>query len=54
MDKVKKLDSQKVALALVMKMIGYERSIDGKAVKTKAEERHVSFLRALRETSAKR
>ena len=52
--KVVSVDSRMVALSLIMKMVRYERSIDSKAVKSKAEERHVRFLRALRDTSVKR
>lgn len=42
------VDSRKVALALLSKMVKYESAIDKKAVKSKAEERHVAFLRAFR------
>lgn len=41
-------DSEKLALCLVRKMVGYEREIDSKPVQTQAEKRHVAFLRALR------
>lgn len=45
--KAGKIDSQSLALALVRKMVAYESSIDRKSDKTKAEKRHVEFLRAI-------
>lgn len=45
--KDKKIDSQSLALALIQKMVRYETEIDRKSDKTKAEKRHVEFLRAI-------
>lgn len=57
MDKLKKskeaapVSSQVLALALVRKMVAYEAAIDAKSVQTPAEQRHVAFLRAVRNGS---
>ncbi len=45
---MKKVESKKVAEALVKKMIAFEQKLDAKAKKTKAEERHLAFLRSFR------
>lgn len=44
----KEIESQTLALALIRKMVAYEQNIDRKSDKSKAEMRHVAFLRALR------
>lgn len=43
-----KVESKKVAEALIKKMIAFELKLDAKKKKTKAEERHLAFLRTLR------
>ena len=45
---MKKVESKKVAIALVNKMISYEQKIDAKKNKSEAESRHIAFLRALK------
>lgn len=47
----KGVDGQTLALALVAKMVAYEREIDRKQEKSLAEARHVAFLRAFRVTN---
>jgi len=45
---MKKVDSKKVAIELVKKMIAFELKLDAKKQKSKAEERHLAFLRTIR------
>lgn len=45
------VSAQQLALALVRKMVAYEAAIDAKSVQTPAEQRHVAFLRAVRNGS---
>lgn len=43
-----KVDSKKVAIALVEKLIKYEKEVNKKQIKTEAEKRHLALLRGLR------
>lgn len=46
--KMASTDSRSLAFALVRKMVAYQNEIDRKTCPSKAEQRHVAFLRALR------
>jgi len=44
------VSSEDVAFKLLQKMLDYQARIDRKTDRTAAEERHVAFLRALRDS----